>query len=542
MRTGGWARKSSAAVLLGALLLGACTGDDGGGGDDGQPGRATTVPAGEVVEGGRVRLGLPGAVVADPLDASLGLPSDLLVLDLLHDGLTRLDADGVPVPALADDWRSNDTLTAWRFTLDDGARFTSGRGVTAADVIASLERIAKAGDSSLAALRLEAITGFRDFVAGTTEHLAGLSAPDARTVRIAVDTPMSVLPTILASPVYGVVDVASLEAAAGDPPALDEADLSGAWVPAVDGDTVSLTRRDGTPGHLEGVTLRAYEDGDAAYDAFDDGEVDWAPVPLSRYGDAVEDHGDEHFAPFHAELFFGLNVRVPALANADLRRAIAAAIDREAIVEAVYADLADPLSTVVPVGVPGHDADRCQACGHDPDRAEALLAAAFPDGQVPVVHIDFDESPAQEAMARLVAQDLEAVGIPSELRPLPLEDYKRFVVAGTQELFSFGWIGGYASPDAYLAPLFASTASDNLTGYGAPAVDAALAAARGSDAAASAATDQWAAAEAQVLSDAVVVPIAQFRTQVVLDGRVQGFAHAVDGTVDWAAVWVADGR
>ena len=541
MRTGGWALRSSAATLLCVLLLGACTGDDGGGDDDGQPGRATTVPAGEVVDGGRVRLGLAGAVVADPLAASLGSPSDLLVLDLLHDGLTRLDADGVPAPALAAEWRSNDTLTAWRFTLDDDASFTSGRGVTATDVIASLERIAKAGDSSLAALRLEAITGFRDFVAGTTEHLAGLSAPDARTVRIAVDTPMSVLPTILASPVYGVVDVASLEAAGGDPPALDEVDLSGAWAAAVDGDAVDLTRRDGAPGHLDGVTLRAYEDGDTAYDAFDDGEVDWAPVPVSRYGDAVEDHGDEHFAPFHAELFFGLNVRGPALANADLRRAIAAAIDREAIVEAVYADLADPLATVVPAGVPGHDVDRCEACGHDPDRAEALLALAFPDGQVPVVHIDFDQSPAQEAMARLVAQDLEAVGIPSELRPLPLEDYKRFVVAGTQELFSFGWIGGYASADAYLAPLFASTASDNLTGYGAPAVDAALAAARSSDAAAATATDQWAAAEAQVLSDAVVVPIAQFRTQVVLDDRVQGFAHAVDGTVDWADVWVTDG-
>ncbi|MGH9274135.1 MAG: ABC transporter substrate-binding protein, partial [Acidimicrobiales bacterium] len=498
----------------------------------------TTAPPDEIVEGGTVHLGLAGPVVVDPALANLASPSDLLVLDLLHDGLTRLDADGAPQPALAASWRSNESLTAWRFTLDPDITFASGRPITAADVIASLERVAKAGDTSLAALRLETIVGFRDFVAGTTDHLAGLTAPDPETVRVAVDTPLSVLPAILASPVFGVVDVTSLDEADDE---LDRLDLSGSWdVAGADDDAVSLQRRDGTAGHLDGIELRSYEDGDAAYEGFDHGEVDWSLVPLDRYGDAVDDHGDDDFAPFHAELFFGLNVKSPSLGNVYLRNAIAAAIDRDAIVEAVYADLADPLSTVVPAGVPGHDAKRCTSCGYDPDRAREILAGAFPDGQVPPIHIDFDESTAQEAMARLIAADLGAVGIPTELRPQPLEDYKRFVVSGAQELFSFGWIGGYASPDAYLAPLFLSTASDNLTGYAAPSVDASLGAARTNPDPESAAA-QWAAGEAQVLADAIVVPIAQFRTQAVVAERVQGFEHAVDGTVDWSAIWVTDG-
>jgi hypothetical protein len=53
---------------------------------------------------------------------------------------------------------------------------------------------------------------------------------------------------------------------------------------------------------------------------------------------------------------------------------------------------------------------------------------------------------------------------------------------------------------------------------------------------------QWAAAEAQVLAEAVVVPIAQFRTQAVVAERAQAFQHAVDGSVDWSAVWLTDGR
>ncbi len=544
MRSGGRAPKTSTALVVGALLLGACS---SGGSDGAAPTTGATRTATEAVDGGTVRLGLAGAPAVDPVVASLASPSDLMVLDLLYDGLTALDADQRPAAAVAARWRSNDTQTAWRFTLDPDAAFSGGRAITAADVVTSLERVARGGDTSLSALRLEAITGFRAFVDGTTEHLAGLTAPDPDTVRIALDTPVAVLPAILASPVFGVVDEATLDGVGADGEGLEgleglEAlELSGSWtVAGADREVVELERRDGAVGHLDGIELRSYPDADTAYDAFDDGEVDWALAPVDRFGDAVADHGDDHFAPFQAELFFGLRAAGDVLGRVELRQAIAAAIDAPAIVAAVYADRADPLATVVPAGVPGHDPGRCASCGYDPQRAKDLLAVAFPDGQVPTVPIDFDQSPAQETMARMVAADLEDVGIPAVLRPQPLEDYKRFVVSGGQELFSFGWIGGYASPDAYLTPLFGSTADDNLTGYGTAEVDASLAAARANPVPRSA-LGQWGDAEAKVLTDAVVVPIAQFRTQAVVAQRVQGLQHAVDGTVDWAQVWVADG-
>ncbi len=48
--------------------------------------------------------------------------------------------------------------------------------------------------------------------------------------------------------------------------------------------------------------------------------------------------------------------------------------------------------------------------------------------------------------------------------------------------------------------------------------------------------ERWEVAEVQILESWVVVPIAQFRTQVVVADGVLGFAHAVDGTVDWTQV------
>jgi len=539
MRARGQALRVAGASILVASLLASCS----GGGSD-EAARSTTTVAratGKPVAGGVLRLGLAGDLRPDPAKASLGSPSELLVLDLLHDGLTRLDDDGVAQPAVAASWTADAALTTWTFTLDPKASFASGRKLTSAEVIASLERVAKGGDASLAALRLEAITGFRAFVDGQAEHLAGLSAPDPRTVQIHLDTPLAVLPVILASPAYGVVDVSSLKRATAADGDLGDLDLGGAWeLTSAKGGTVRLTRRDGVDGYLDGVELHTYDDADEAYDAFDDGKVDWALVPADRYGDAVDDHGDDAFTPFHAELFFGLRRTAPSLAAAGMRQAIEAAIDRDAIVRAVYPDLADPLSTVVPAGVPGRNDDPCPTCGHDLARARSLVAATFPDGQVPSVAIDYDQSPAQEAMAKIVAANLKEAGIPSQRRPKPLEEYKRFVVSGGQELFSFGWIGGYGSPDAYLAPLFGSAADDNLTAFASPAIDLELAAARATTDPA-VAQRHWLAVESLVLSEAVVVPIAQFRTQAVVGPRVGGFAAAVDGTVDWTKVWVADG-
>ncbi|HJR26214.1 MAG TPA: ABC transporter substrate-binding protein, partial [Acidimicrobiales bacterium] len=480
--------------------------------------------------------GVGGALVLDPAAASLADPAGQLVADLLYDGLTELDDEGVARPALATAWTVDEAFETWRFTLDEARTFASGRPVTATEVVGSLQHVIAGGDASLAALRLEDVQGFRAYLDGAAPTVAGLRALDARTVEIALATPLAILPELLAAPSYGIT------ATPGTVPPPTDLDLSGAWAvrsAQADGSAVELARREGSAAHLEGIELRAHADAAEAYTAFEDGDVDWAPVPVERFGDAVGAYGDDHFAPFQAELFFGLRADAPGLDKRQLRQAIAAAIDREAIVRAVYPDLADPLDAVVPVGVPGRAADSCAACDRDVVRARRLLAEGFPDGNIPTVAIDYDASPAQEAMAKTVADQLGAVGITTTQRAMPLPDYQRFIVQGGQQLFSFGWIGGYASPDAYLSPLFRSTSNDNLVALRSADVDYLLGQAR-AQADPAARAELWAEAQRFVLDEAFVVPIAQFRTQVVVADRVEALVHRVDGTVRWSDVWLAD--
>jgi ABC-type transport system substrate-binding protein len=380
--------------------------------------------------------------------------------------------------------------------------------------------------------------GFRAFVDGKAAHISGLTAPSPNAVHIATTGPLSTITALLASPELGVVKVAALDGVTGTAD-LDALPLSGAWqVTDAAADEVTLTPRVAAAG-VDAVKLHAFDDENAAYDAFVDGQVDWATVPEKKVADATDAYGTDAFAPYQAELFWGMNVASPNLANAGLRSAIGLAIDRDAIVDAVYHDLADPLSTIVPDGVPGHDPARCVPCEPDVAKATSLVKAAYPDGKVPQISVDYDESSDQPAMAKMIAADLDAVGIPTKLNGMPLEDYKAFVVSGRQQLFTFGWIGAFTSPDAYLTRLFQSSSNDNLTAFRSPVVDALLAQARATVDTKVQQT-KWAQAESTVLKSMVVVPIAQFRTQVVVSDRVQGLQHAVDGHVDWSSVTVSD--
>ena len=520
-------------AVLAASVLPACSGgSDDPGGAPGTSAREATAGVGR--EGGTIRLGLGGPIVVDPERGSPATPTDQMVLDLLHDGLTAVTHEGQVVAELAQDWSADEAFQTWRFTVDPAATFTSGRPLTASDIVASLEHVIAGGDASLAALRLEPVQGFRAFLDGTAPNVSGLRAVDESTVQIALVTPLAILPALLAAPAYGIIDLKSVVAAEnGD---LSELVLSGGWqVAEAEADRLLLRRRAGAVGHLDGIELRAYPDVTRAYASFEDGDVDWAPIPSNQFGAAVKAYGEDHLTPFQAELDLGLRVDGPVLSNVGFRRAIAAAIDRDAIVRAVYPDLADPLSAMVPSGVVGHSPVRCTTCAHDPEHARALVAEVFPDGLVPELSIDFDASPAQQAMAEVVADSLTAVGIPTVLHPLPLGEYQRYLVSGGQQIFTFGWIAGDRTPDAYLAPLFQSTSPDNLVGLRSPDVDYLLGQARATEDPA-VAGDAWSHAERLLLEDAVVVPIAQFRTQVVVSDRVAGFVHAVDGTVDWSAV------
>lgn len=517
-------------VVLGAFA-GVCARDDEGP----EEARSTTTAA---QRGGTLRLGVQRLSTLDPAQART--VDQILVADQLFDGLSAYEPRTLEaVPAIATAWTVSEDQREWSFTLDASARFANGRQIVADDVKFSLERVARQGSGSPVADLLEFVAGFRAFgVDGSAEELEGITAPSPDTVHIVLDEPLAVLPSVLANPAFGIVPREAVEAEA--PPFAEQPVGSGPWeIGDRDGDTLSLQPAPGTDALLDGIEVMEFDDAVAAYRALRRGDLDFvSQVPPEDVEEAAERYGDDGFRPYVAELFYGFNLRSPKFADRRFREAIVRAIDQRSIIRAVYGGTVLPLDGLVLRGVPGHQKEVCgDLCTTDPEAARALVSEVFPTGDVPSVNIDFDDEPTQQAVARAIQASLEDVGIPVELRPKPLREYQEFAVSGDQELFRLGWIAAYASPDAFLPPLFLAGAASNLTGFDSPGVDAQLKLAR-AEPDASVRADLYQAAERTIMEQLPVVPIAQFELHSAASRRVRDLTLTSFGTFDATEVWL----
>lgn len=482
--------------------------------------------------GGVLRVGITAPGSLDPAQArSL---EEVLIADQLFGTLTTFDAEkGVAAPGLALRWESSADQLIWDFFLDPEAKFSDDRPVTASDVKWSFERVARRGSGSGGAELLEMVSGFPAFGRdGSVPELAGVAAVAPEHVRITLDQPLSVLPVVLSSPVLGIVP--RVETGTPD---FEAAPIgSGPFALSSRGpDVIALiAAADGVL--LDGIEFHIYEDLGKAYDAFIRGDVDWSRVPPERVEDATVRYGDGGFVPYAGELVFAFNMKNPKFADSRVREAILKAIDRDALVRAVYGTTVDPLSSITVSGVPGFQSNACAAlCDHNVGQARRLLEEAR-GGQPPLhVALDYDDDPTQEAVSRAIQSNLEEVGIVAELRPKPLGDYQNFVLSGQQEIFRLGWIAAYPSADAFLFPLFTTESPSNLTGYSVAAVDAQLRAAR-AERDADKRLELFRAAERSVMTSVPVIPLAQLMVHSVVAENVKDLRMSVMGTFDAAKV------
>lgn len=486
-----------------------------------------------------MRVGLTRVGSLDPAQART--VEQLLVADQLFDSLTEPNPTTLePVPSLAARWEVTPDQRQWDFFLRPGLAFANGRAITAADVKYSLERIAKPATASPAADLLQPVTGYAAFTAGQAPELTGVTAPAPDHVHINLDTALSVLPSVLSSPVFGVVPKEAVEAPAPAPAFGDAPVGSGPFqFGGVKGDTITLTPAKGRTHFVDRVEFRQFDDVAASYRAFKAGQLDWSRVPPDDVAAAAAAYGDKAFRPYVAELFYGFNLKSPKFADVRFREAITHAVDRDAIAKAVYGGTVLPMRGLVVSGVAGHVDDACgPPCNHDPARAKALLAEAFPGASPPEVFLDYDEDETQAAVARAIQAGLTEVGIKATLRAKPLKDYQTFAVSGQQELFRLGWIGAYPSADAFLQPLFATGSPSNLTGLSIPAVDQAFTAARAEPDATKRVT-LYQQAEKQIMAQLPVIPIAQFELHSVIGADVHRLAPTAVGTFDASVVWLS---
>ncbi|WP_077034621.1 ABC transporter substrate-binding protein [Pelomonas sp. KK5] len=166
-------RGASRRDILGMLLAGGMQATLAGG----LAGAALSAHAQTPRRGGRIRVAGGTAAITDTLDpAKMSNQTDYSRGTMLYNGLTTLDGNLAPQPALAEEFTTKDAKV-WVFKLRKGVSFHDGKALSPADVVFSIMRHKDPATASKAKILADQIDSVK--VSGPGEVTITLSAPNA---------------------------------------------------------------------------------------------------------------------------------------------------------------------------------------------------------------------------------------------------------------------------------------------------------------------------------------------------------------------------
>jgi peptide/nickel transport system substrate-binding protein/oligopeptide transport system substrate-binding protein len=403
----------------------------------------------------------------------------------INSPLLNLNSSLEPVPAIAESWTiSQDGLT-YVFTLRGDVRFHNGRQVTADDFVWSLTRLFQEPQRSagLAAGYLEAIAGVQDLIDGRAPTVAGIRALDPLRLEIRLSRPYSPLLTALALDQTAPVPREILDTPGGAEAYVAHPVGCGPFL---------FVRREGQ----EKLVLAANPDyfggrpqidslvyttphGDVetlGADALLRGHATMAQIPLDRVEAFRAQPGITVLRWQDLSLsFIGMNTTVPPLDNPRVRRAIALAMDRQAMFQ--LRPTGKVLAQgILPPGLPGYVPDT-RTYAHDAAAARAELAAAGygPENPLPPLALVKSAGTAESRrIDTLMVNSLAAAGIRLHLQFCNWAVMDSLVSGRHAPMFAMGWIADIPDPDTFLRALFYSKSATNYFQYADARVDSLL--------------------------------------------------------------------
>jgi len=161
--------------------------------------------------------------------------------------------------------------------------------------------------------------------------------------------------------------------------------------------------------------------------------------------------------------YLGFNTAKPPFDNLKVRQAVAHAINKQAILEAVYFGRAEIAKTVLPPSSWAYDTE-LEDYKFDPTYAKQLLTeAGYPDG----LTIDVWAMPVQRAynpdaltMAKLIQSDLQQIGITVNIVSYEWVTFLRKLSKGEHQSVLLGWSADHPDPDNFFSPLLSCASTE----------------------------------------------------------------------------------
>ncbi|WP_457590346.1 ABC transporter substrate-binding protein [Geoglobus sp.] len=366
-------------------------------------------------------------------------------------------------PFLAESYEVQDGGKVYIFHLRKDLKFADGTPCTAEDVVRSIKRVMELqGDPSWL----------------VTDFVENVEAVDQYTVKFTLKKPVSYFLALTATPPYFPVHPDY------KPDAIDPDQTAGGvgpykiaeWVR--DQELILETNENffGEKPKVDRIVVKFYKDATTLRLALERGEVDIAWRTLSPV-DIQSLKGKEGLQVIEAPGGFIRYLVLNGNENTDfptkdklVRQAIAAAIDRQDIINKVYMGTMEPLYSLVPNGMWSHiDAFKDKYGDGNIELARQLLSqAGYSEDNKLKLELWWTPThygDTEKDLAQVLKAQLEKTGmIEVELKSAEWSTYVDYARKSAMMASLFGWYPDYLDPDDYTAPFLKSTAN-NWLGY-----------------------------------------------------------------------------
>jgi oligopeptide transport system substrate-binding protein len=426
---------------------------------------------------------------AEPQDLDFqivtGVPEHHLALTFFE-GLISEDPQLNVVPGVAERWEISPDGLRYTFHLRADAQWSNGDPVTADDFIQSYRRMISPALGAAYAHMLWSVVGAEDYTKGklTDFSQTGFKAPDARTVQLTLRQPTPFLlhamnhyawyPLPIATlKKFGAVDRKSTpwtrpeNFVSNGPYTLKE------WRP---NQKIVAARAptywDRAAVKIDEIHFLPVELADTEERMFRTGQLHITyEVPLTKLAVYQRDHPDSvRVDPYNGIYFYRFNVQRKPFDDVRVRRALALAVDREALVQKVTLAGEQPAYDFTPPDLAGYVSRH--AFTADLTEAKRLLAAGYPDGKgFPKVELLYNTLEKHRTIAEALQQMWRKnLGVDITLFN---QEWKVYLDAQHTQNFQIqraGWIADYVDPHSFF-DLWETGGGNNDTRWGSPEYD-----------------------------------------------------------------------
>ena len=387
------------------------------------------------------------------------------------------------VPELATSWTVSEDGLTWTFKLRDRVSFHDGTEFNADAVVFNVRRwwdpMFEYGDRDSGNLYEIWTNLFGGFKGDENSTVVDVKAADPLTVEFELAEPFAAFPAAIASSYFGMASPTAMKEAGanyGKPSGVAVGTGPFQFESWQSGDRITYSKNESywqpqLP-KSEKLVISFVEDPAARLAQLRAGRLDFTVDLTPDQLPEIEREASIQpiFRPSFNVGYLALNPSYPPLAKAEVRRAIAAAINKTDIVKAFWGELGQTDGHFLPPALEAFTDKSINDYDYNPaDAKKAIAEAGFPEvfeldlWYMPVSRPYF---PNPKPIAEALSAELSDIGIQVNLQTKDwgayLED--RNTPPGFQS-FMLGWTGDYSDPDNFLYAHFGPGSMQDLGDY-----------------------------------------------------------------------------